>query len=345
MEFRALKYLLSLSERGSITAAARDHYVTQPAVSIQLRKLQEELGAVLFEVRGRTVCFTRAGEIAVEYARRISELDGELHRELADLEELRRGRIALGTIDAASIYVLPSVYSRFQGLYPGIDIHLEVAATVPLLRKLRGGEIDCLVGTLPVDESDDLEVFPIFDESLVVIAPPGHPLARRRRITAGDLARHDFISFHEESITRRIIERVLVGKGVTPKISMAIDSPEAIKNLVSSGIGLAILPERAVRDEIADGRVVPLRIAGLAFRRTLGLFVPVRRYLSRPVRAFLGVMEEMLDVELPGRLVLPGAGRRAGEDATAGERHTGVDGGARRKRSRVDRNDGGGKKR
>ncbi|HUV35768.1 MAG TPA: LysR family transcriptional regulator [Patescibacteria group bacterium] len=303
MEFRSLKYLLSLSERGSFTAAAKDHYVTQPAVSIQLRKLQDELGTVLFEVRGRDVHFTRAGEIVLEYARRFSELDGEMHRKLADLEELRSGRIALGTIDAASIYVLPDVYSHFQRHYPGIDIHIEIAATVPLLRKLREGEIDCLVGTLPVEESDDLEVFPIYDESLVVIAPPGHPLARRRRLTAGDLARHAFISFREESITRRIIERVLVGKGVTPKISMAIDSPEAIKNLVSSGIGLAILPERAVRDEIADGRVVPLRITGLAFTRTLGLIVPARRYLSRPVRAFLGVLGELLDVQLPRRLV------------------------------------------
>jgi DNA-binding transcriptional LysR family regulator len=345
MDFRALKYLLSLSERGSITAAARDNYVTQPAVSIQLRKLQEDLGAVLFEVRGRALRFTRAGEIALDYARRIAELDGELHRELADLAELRRGRIALGTIDAASIYVLPGVYSRFQGLYPGIDIHLEVAATVPLLRKLRSGEIDCLVGTLPVDESDDLEAFPIFDESLVVIAPPGHPLTRRRRITAGDLAPHDFISFHEESITRRIIEHVLVKKGVAPKISMAIDSPEAIKNLVSSGIGLAILPERAVRDEMADGRVVPLRVAGLSFRRTLGLFVPVRRYLSRPVRAFLGVMGEMLDVDLPGRLVLPGPGARAGIDAAGGERHGGAGGRTRRKGRRGGQNDQGGKKR
>ncbi len=305
MEFRVLKYLLSLSVRGSITAAARDHFVTQPAVSIQLRKLQDELGTVLFEIHGRAVRFTRAGEIVLEYARRISELDGELHRELADLEGLRRGRIALGTIDAASIYVLPDVYSRFQHRYPGIDMHLEIAATAPLLRKLRGGGIDCLVGTLPVDESDDLEIFPIYNESLVVIAPPDHPLARRRRITVGDLARHDFISFHEESITRGIIERVLVEKGVTPKISMAIDSPEAIKNLVSSGIGLAILPERAVRDEVADGRVVPLRIAGLSIRRTLGLFVPARRYLSGPVRAFLGVMGQILNVELPDRLILP----------------------------------------
>lgn len=314
MDLRALQYLLSLAERGSITAAARDHYVTQPAVSIRLRKLQDELGAVLFEIDGRSVRFTRAGRTVLEYARRVADLDREMQRELADLGGLRRGRISLGTIDAASIYVLPDVYSRFQQRYPGIDIHIEIAATAPLVRKLRGGEIDCLIGTLPVDEAAGMEIFPIYEESLVVIAPPNHPLTRRRRVTVRNLARYDFISFHEESITRGIIERVLVAKGVTPRISMAIDSPDAIKNLVSSGIGLAILPERAVGDEVADGRVVPLRVAGLTITRTLGLFVPEHRYLSRPVRAFLGVMGTMLNVELPGRLLL--AGPEFGEGAS-----------------------------
>ena len=342
MESRSLQYLLSLSERGSITAAARAHYVTQPAVSIQLRKLQDELGAVLFEIRGREVRFTAAGEIVLEYARRMSALGREMRRELGDLEEMRRGRIALGTIDAASIYVLPDVYSRFQSLYPGIDIHLEIASTAPLLRKLRGGEIDILVGTLPVETDDDLEIFPVYDESLVVIAPRGHPLTRRRRITAGDLVRYTFISFHEESITRRIIERVLIGKGVTPKISMAIDSPEAIKNLVSSGIGLAILPERAVRDEIAQRRVVQLAISGLEFTRSLGLFVPARRYLSRPVRTFLGVLGEMLDVALPARLVADSLEHHAAADGAV-EAPSGAAAGGARKRS--ERNKRGGKKR
>jgi DNA-binding transcriptional LysR family regulator len=303
MEFRSLRYLVSLFERGSFTAAAKDHYVTQPAVSIQLRKLQKELGTRLFEVQGRRVRFTRAGEIVLEYALRFSDLERELQRELDDLEGLRKGRVLLGTIDAASIYVLPDVYSHFQHRYPGIDIHLEVAPTVPLLRKLRDNELDFVVGTLPGDERDDLERFSVYEEPLVVIAPPRHPLAMRRRVTASDLARHPFITFHGESITRRIIERVLIDKGVTPKISMEIDSPEAIKNLVSSGMGLAILPERAVHDEVAKGQVTIVRINDLAFKRTLGLFVPSHRYMSATVRAFLGILASVLCVELPERFI------------------------------------------
>ncbi len=306
MEFRSLRYLASLFERGSFTAAAKDHYVTQPAVSIQLRKFQKELGTRLFEVSGRRVRFTRAGRIVLEYARRFSDLERELYRELDDLEGLRKGRVSLGTIDAASIYVLPEVYSHFRHRYPGIDIHLEVAPTAPLLRKLRNNELDFVVGTLPGDGRDDLEMFPVYEESLVVIAPPRHPLAVRLRVGAGDLAPHPFIAFHGESITRRIIERVLVDKGITPKISMEIDSPEAIKNLVSSGMGLAILPERAVHDEVAKGQVTLVRINDCAFKRTLGLFVPSHRYISTTVRAFLGVLARVLCVELPERYIVVG---------------------------------------
>ena len=120
-----MKYLLSLSEKGSFTAAAKANYVTQPAVSVQLRKLQEELGTKLYEVDGRTVRFTRTGEVALGYAERFVRLETELVRAIDDIEGLRKGKIAAGMIDAASIYVLPKVLSRFQEIYPGIEIQLE----------------------------------------------------------------------------------------------------------------------------------------------------------------------------------------------------------------------------
>ena len=124
MDIRALKYLLSLAERGSFASAAKEHFVTQPAVSIALRKLEEELGQRLYRIEGRTVLFTQAGEIALEYARRLSKLETEFFQRMGDLEGLRRGRISLGTIDAASIYVLPEVFSRFRERFALSLIHI-----------------------------------------------------------------------------------------------------------------------------------------------------------------------------------------------------------------------------
>jgi len=318
MNFTTLRYLVSVADLGSLTAAAEAHFVSQPAVSIALRKLEDELGVPLLEAHGRRARLTRAGEIVLDYARRFGRLEGELIREIADLEGLVRGRIAIGTIDAASAYVLPHVFSRFHERYPGIDIALEVMATSPLMRDLRAGRLDLVVGTLPVEKGADIEVFPIYTERLLLVAHPAHPLARRRAIEPAAIAEHAFISFHEGANTRRLIEEALAARGVTPRVTMTTDSPEAIRNLAAAGLGMAILPERVVRDDIKRGLLVELAIRGLAFERTLGLIIPVRAYLPAGVRAFLGVLAEGLPVELPGRFLLGGAG--AGKRMRANKR-------------------------
>ena len=303
MDIRAFKYLLSLAERGSFTRAAKDHFVTQPAVSIALRKLEGELGQRLYRIEGRTVLFTQAGEIALEYARRLSNLETELFQRMGDLGGLKKGRISLGTIDAASIYVLPEVFSRFRERFEGIEVKLEISSTMILVEKMDAGQLDLVIGTIPVDSGKEYEIFPIYSEPLLVIAHPGHPLAGGPAVSAGSLSGHPFISFHEGSITRRIVEDGLAEKGVTPVIAMAIDSPEAIKHLVSSGLGLAVLPRRVVQGELGKGSLAAINVKGLHIERKLGLILRSEHYISATARAFLGVMDEVMDVGLPPRLL------------------------------------------
>jgi DNA-binding transcriptional LysR family regulator len=304
MDLTTLKIIVSLAERGSLTAAAEELHLTQPALSIRVRKLQDELGVRLFEMRGRRVLFTRAGETVLAYARRFTVLESELKREMTDLVGLATGSVSIGTIDAASIYVLPHVFARFRKLHPAIDITLEIASTVPLVGELRAGRLDLVIGTLPVEHPEGLEVRPIYRERLLLIAPPGHPLARMGAVRVSTLAGEPFISFHEVSVTRRMVERAFARRGVSPRVTIVTDSPEAIKKLVAAGLGMAVLPERIVRDEIERGAVVALRVKGLALERRLGLIIPAGRYLSSPVRAFLGMLADGLRLRLPGRLSL-----------------------------------------
>lgn len=338
MEFRSLKYLLSLSDRGSFTAAAEAHFVTQPAISAGLRKLQDELGTKLFELRGKKVVFTRAGEMVLDYARRFSRLEHEMLRQVRDLEGLRRGSISLGTIDAASIYVLPDIFSRFNALYPGIEIHLEIDSTIPLLDGLGRGELDLVVGTLPLEDNGRVRIFPVYTEPLAIIAPPAHPLAGRRSLSPGSLSEFRFISFNRGSVTRRIVENGFKEKGIVPRTAMVIDSPEAIKKLVASGLGLAVLPLRIVKDDVSSGRISVLNVRGLRFERRLGLIVPADRYLSSTVRAFLGVLGKGLGVKLPRSMIIEprnGAGARRGTLPAAGSgAGKGGSGGMRRREGR-----------
>ena len=311
MDLATLKMLVSVAERGSVTAAAEERHLTQPALSVRLRKLQAELGVVLFETRGRRMRLTRAGEIVLDYARRFEGLETELGRELIDLEGLARGSIAMGTIDAASIYVLPRVFRRFRERYPAIDIAVEITSTVPLLQALRGGRLDFVIGTLPIDRGTDLEVHPIYRERLLLIVPPAHRLARKRTVEASELATEPFISFHEGSITRRLIERALGRRGVAPRVTIATDSPEAIRTLVAAGLGLAVLPEPVVRAELKRGSLAAPRVKGLAIERTLGLVFPAGRYLPAAARAFLGVLAAEPGLSLPEHLRVDGEGRGA----------------------------------
>lgn len=313
MELRSLKYLLSLERSGSFTGAAAEHYVTQPAVSIQLKKLQKELGTVLFEMRGRDVVFTGAGRRVLDYAGRICDLEKQMLGELADIRGLEKGEVSVGTIDAASIYILPPVFSLFRRRYPGIELTVEVSSTAPLVAGLLAGRYDLAVGSLPAAEGDDIEEHEIFREELVPIAPPGH---RSLDSPGGPdiLSAYPFITFHRESVTRRMIEELLAGLGVQLEVSMAIDSQEAIKKIVSAGLGLSILPRRTVEAEIERGELAEIDIRGLKIERRIGIMLPAGRYLPATARAFLGVLDATLSTGLPGRLTAgPDEGSGGGE--------------------------------
>ena len=299
MDMRALKYMLSVEETGSITAAAKEHFVTQPAVSIQLKKLQEELGTPLFEVVGREIRFTLPGRMVLDYARRIFVLEKEMEGELSGIAGLVSGEVSIGTIDAASIYILPDVYSAFRMKYPGIDLHVDISPTSPLVERMLDGRLDFVVGTLTGEKRAGVEEREIFREKLVPIAPPGHPVAVKSGVVVETFADHPFISFHRESLTRQIIESALLDMGVTLEVAMEIDSQEAIKNLVASGLGLSILPHETVRGEIERGTLARSRVKGLKIERSIGLIMPVKRHVTAAARAFLDVMNRELKIDLP----------------------------------------------
>ena len=303
MEIRSLKYLISLYKERNFTKAAQDNFVTQPAISIALKKLQEEFQVKLFIVDGKNVQFTQEGMAAVEYASRIVQLTEELNGAISDLRGLDKGAVKLGTIDAASMYVLPVVFSRFTTRYPGLDIHLEIASTEVLLDSLIERRLDAIIATLPI-EDNAIEVFPVFEEKLVLIVPPGHSLCSYKRVKPRNLADYPFISFHQGSITRRLIEQALRSVGINARIAMSIDSPEVIKKLVSSGLGIAILPERIVSNEVKRGELATMKIEGVSMERRLGLVIEKGRYLSLHLKAFLTIMSGELGVKLPERLLI-----------------------------------------
>jgi len=291
MEIRQLRYFLAAVRQGSLRAAAREHFVTQPAVSIQLKKLEEEVGEKLYVRRGRRIEPTQAGEmLAAEADEIIARVDALAHR-IRGLHSLEGGILRMGAIDAASVYVLPRVFHAFREKYPGIDIQVDVSATDGLLSALENRSIELAIVTLPLP-GGVYDVVPVFEDKLVLVAPPGHELTRpgRGKKLLRRVAETGLITYPAKSTTRRLIEKVFIDNGLSMRVTMETSSPEAIKKLTEAGLGASILPLGVVSNEIKTGSLEVIPTGKARFVRMLGLVCKNMESLSPPARVFLDML-------------------------------------------------------
>ncbi len=289
MEIRQLKYFLSAVELGSVGAAALAHFVTQPAVSTQIKRLEEEVGQVLLLRSSRGTQPTPAGLLLADHARAVVQSVDRLENVFHDMKELQLGTIRLGCIDAASIYVLPDIYRAFHRKFPQIKFEISVGDTRALIESLTLGRIDLATTTLPVDV-DGLEALPIYREELVPVVAPSDPLAARRKLSLATIAEEGVITYPEGSTTRRLIEDVFAGAGLTMRTTMEISSPEAMKRLAQAGLGITILPLPVVSAEISRRSLKRLNI-GVKFERLIGMVARGQASLPPAAAAFLSMVK------------------------------------------------------
>ena len=290
MEIRPLRYFISTVRLGSVGAAAAEHFVTQPAVSLQLRKLELTLGQKLLVRRGRKLVPTDAGLALAARAEDVIRSLDALEAELRGLNQLEHGHLRVGNTDAASVYVLPEVYRAFHRAYPGVRIEITVGDTRHLLDALITGRIELATATLPV-EGPGLVVRPIYREDMVPVAHPAHPLAARRRVRLHDLAEEGIIAYPSGSSTRRMIDAVFEAHRVSVRARMEISSPEAMKRLAQSGLGVSVLPRPVVAGEIRRKALKVIALPGVRFEREIGIVHRGAESLSPAARTFLEMVE------------------------------------------------------
>jgi DNA-binding transcriptional LysR family regulator len=289
MEIRQLRYFASTVRLGSVGAAAAEHFVTQPAVSLQLKKLEEELGQKLFTRRGRQLIPTEAGQMLALRAEEVIRLLAALEADLSGMKELVSGTLRVGNTDAASVYVLPDVYRTFHKKYAGVRIEIMVAETRRLVEALRARRIEIAIATLPIHERG-LLVQPIYREELVPVARPDHPLASKRNATLKDLAGQDVITYPAGAVTRGMIDAVFAAHGEALRPRMEISSPEAMKRLTQAGLGVSILPRPVVAPEL--GRKVLKAISlPVRFEREIGMVFRSDDTLSPAARVFRDMID------------------------------------------------------
>jgi DNA-binding transcriptional LysR family regulator len=296
MELRQLKYYLSVLREGSVSAAAQANFVTQPAVSAQIRRLEEEVGEPLLDRIGRRVAPTQAGRVLAAHAAEILGRVEALERSLGGLKGLESGSLRMGTIDAASVYVLPDVFRAFHRRHPGVRIEVVIGDSAHLLALLRSGRVELASATLPVD-GEDVEARAIHREQMLAVAHPSHELSRRRRVSLSDLCDHGVISYPADSTTRRLIEAVFAENGLGYRATMELGSPEAMKRLAQAGLGVSILPRPVVSAELGRRSLKAVALGRVRFEREIGMVYRRRGSLSAPARAFL----EMVDARAARR--------------------------------------------
>ncbi len=283
MTLHQLKLLRALAEHRSLTQAGTTLLRSQPAVSLQLKELQKELGAVLYERFGNTLHLTDAGRSLEQYARRILALVEEAEAAVHAQQEGRGGRIRIGASTTPGIYLLPPLLSAFRQTRPTLALTLEVGNTNTITEKLLHNELDLGVvgGTLA---SEALTVIPWQTDTLVLTVGTDHPWAKRKTIRPKELQTQPILGRERGSATRETYERAFVQHGLTLPRTIEIGEAEAIKRAVEAGLGIALMSASSVAREVQDGRITTLRLKGLPITRPLNIVHHKDKTLTTPLQ-------------------------------------------------------------
>lgn len=265
LTLRQLKVFEAVATRLSYTAAAKELYLSQPAVSMQIRQLEENVGLPLFEKLGKKVHLTEAGKELHGYGRSIFQQLEEMGEVMESLKGVNRGRLDIAVASTVN-YFAPKALGGFSRRFPNVKLSLEVTNRRNLVRMLEQNEKDLvLMGKPP--EGLELDSEPFMDNPLVVIAPPGHPLNGVEGVTLERLAEETFLMREPGSGTRLAMERFFEQKGLEIKSGMTMTRNEAIKQGVRAGLGLGIVSTHTIELEVEAGRLVILDVEGFPLVR------------------------------------------------------------------------------
>lgn len=285
---RQMRVFAAVARNLSFTRAARDLHLTQPAVSQQVKLLEEEVGLPLFEHIGRKVHLAPAGVELLRYTEQAMELLRQASESLAAMRGLKRGVLKLGAVSTAK-YFAPSLLSAFTPAYPEVTIKFAVGNREEIVQQLADNEIDLVIMGRPPRELETVAE-PFAKNPLVIIASPNHPLASRRRIKLSQLANELFLIRETGSGTRASMERVFSERGVPFRVSMEVSSNETIKQAVMADMGLSFISAHTVGLELAAGKLVILDVVGLPIVRDW-FVIHLRDKILAPIpaafRAFL----------------------------------------------------------
>ncbi|HKK14272.1 MAG TPA: LysR family transcriptional regulator [Gammaproteobacteria bacterium] len=281
---RQLSIFEAAARHQSFTRASEELHLTQPAVSMQIKQLEQTVGLPLFEQLGKRVYLTEAGQELYRYSRSITAALTELDQVFEDMRGVKRGRLSVAVASTAN-YFVPRLLATFCQRHPGVTVSIDVTNRKQLLQRLLENQTDLVImGQPPGDIDLVAEVF--LQNPLVVIAPPGHPLGKAGRVPLERLRDETFLVREQGSGTRSAMERFFARHGVTLSTPMELSSNEAIKQAVQAGLGLGLLSLHTLELELILDRVVVLNVEDFPILRHWYIVYRQGKRLSAVAQAF-----------------------------------------------------------
>lgn len=287
MELHQLRYVLAVARAGSFSRAAEELFLSQPSLSVQVRKLEKELDVALFERLGRRVILTAAGEDFVDHVESaLAHLD-QAREKAAAVRGLQAGRVSLGVLPSVGAGLLPGVLATFRAKHPGVEVRLtEHNVSAEFERMVEAGKLDFAVIRNPWTRHG-LAGRVLLKEPFAALLPPTHELADRTELTLATLASENFVAMRRDYGLRELMEQVCLRAGFEPTVTVETTQLSVLHGMVASGLGVSVLPELA-----AAGHVPSVRLSDAGLTRELGVVWRARSRLSPSAAALLDILVE-----------------------------------------------------
>ncbi|ANN68327.1 LysR family transcriptional regulator [Bordetella bronchialis] len=269
-----------VAEAGNISRAAELLHLSQPAVSGQLRALQEWFGEPLYRRSGHGIALTSAGERLVEHARQLRHAYAQARGVRDAWRGIASGSLQLGASTTPASYVLPALVAAFRARYPAVTLQLSDGNTREIVQRLPQLDMAFIEGDIPPGLPADTAVYEWRADEVVAVVPADHELARRGSATLAELAAYSLVMREQGSGVRGLVERAFQGQGLTPDVALELAGVEGVKQAVRAGLGIGFVSIMSMRHE--DGALVALRVGAAGLTRTLSILLP---HASAPARA------------------------------------------------------------
>ena len=288
MELHSLQVFLTVATERSFSRAAGKLLRTQPAISLSLQRLEQELGEKLIDRSGKDLILTDAGRTVLEFARRFQSLHQEMDNSIAELRDNSAGRLTIGANESTTLYLLKHI-EKYRELYPKVKVTVKRSLSSVLPNELLDGNLE--LGVISYDPGDErIKSKVIFTDALAFVVSPMHRLAHRKTVSLTELGTENFIAHNVLSPYRAVVLREFQSHKVPLRMDVEMPTIETIRKLVQANLGVAFLPRMCVEQEIEQKILCEVRVKEIHVERKIRLIYPTRRGLSHAAKAFLEVV-------------------------------------------------------